>query len=62
MEEKKQPKVLKVDAIERGLHFNEDAGSSSQLDPEAYKKRLLGVMARDREIISSVLAIKKKIL
>lgn len=62
MEKKEERKVLKIDAIERGLHFQEDAKTPMQFDPEGYKKRLMGVMAHDRGVIASALTLKKRIL
>lgn len=59
MEERK---VKKVDLIEKGLHFRENIEIPTDLDPESHKKRLLGVMARDRGIIQDALKLKKRIL
>jgi hypothetical protein len=59
MEERK-PK--KVDFIEKGLHFKENIEIPTELDPESHKKRLFGVMARDRARVRDVLKLKKRIL
>ena len=64
MEERKvkEKKPEKIDFIEKGLHFRENIEIQTELDPESHKKRLFGVMARDREKIQDSLKLRKMIL